>query len=131
MEGGRRLGDAGSLLLVALVAVGDGDVAQLGVPVVADAHDGQLVALPAVWWAERVADGVQDRKAALPRGDGRVHLGPVQVDLAFLLGSGAGLALLRRLLGCHVCARQRRLPWDRSSNAASRPPALAGNAAAG
>src|SRR6266511_3858285 len=30
MEGGRRLGDAGSLLMVALVAVGDGDVAQLG-----------------------------------------------------------------------------------------------------
>src|SRR6266545_6477896 len=64
------------------VVVGDGDVAQHRVPVHRDAHDRQVIALPMAREAERVADGIQDRKTALLRGDRRVHRGPVHVDLA-------------------------------------------------
>ena len=65
-----RPGGAGSaaVVLAALLVVGDGDVAQLGVPVEADAHDRQPIALPLMRRAERVADGVQDRKDLAPAG---------------------------------------------------------------
>src|SRR6266545_5380317 len=70
------------------IIVGDGDVAQLGMPVHRDTQDLQLIALPMMRKAERVADGIQDRKTALLRGDRRVHRGPVHVDLACWLRSG-------------------------------------------